>query len=142
MVSMPPPLHPSLKRLTQAEMQEHRSKGLCFSCDERFLPGHRRKAKQFPLLMPDDDLDDSPPPSFLALTKKHRPQLTPLPSTTLLPTKALTLLPPPPDHPDSTNFHLLVSALDGSLSPSTFCLTGSILGHPLSILVDLGSCTT
>jgi len=31
------------KRLSQAEMQSRREKGLCFNCDEKFSPGHRCK---------------------------------------------------------------------------------------------------
>ncbi|GKB95105.1 ty3-gypsy retrotransposon protein, partial [Tanacetum coccineum] len=33
------------KRLTEAEFTEKRSKGLCFKCDEKFLPGHRCPTK-------------------------------------------------------------------------------------------------
>ncbi|XP_060178356.1 uncharacterized protein LOC132608338 [Lycium barbarum] len=34
------------KRLTPAELDEKRSKGLCFLCDEKYTPGHRCKAKR------------------------------------------------------------------------------------------------
>ena len=34
---------PATRRLSAAEMQDRRSRGLCFNCDERFLPGHRCK---------------------------------------------------------------------------------------------------
>lgn len=34
---------PVVKRLTPAELQERRNRGLCFNCDERFTPGHRCK---------------------------------------------------------------------------------------------------
>jgi hypothetical protein len=30
-----------IKRLTPAQMQEMREKGLCYNCDEKFQPGHR-----------------------------------------------------------------------------------------------------
>jgi len=30
-----------IKRLTPAQMQERREKGLCYNCDEKFQPGHR-----------------------------------------------------------------------------------------------------
>lgn len=33
------------KRLTEAELAEKRSKGLCFKCDEKFVPGHRCPSK-------------------------------------------------------------------------------------------------
>ena len=29
-----------LQRLTLAQMEERRKKGLCFNCDEKFQPGH------------------------------------------------------------------------------------------------------
>ncbi|GAB2288305.1 hypothetical protein Dimus_037987 [Dionaea muscipula] len=34
---------PPVKRLTPEEMQLRRDKGLCFNCDEKFVPGHRCK---------------------------------------------------------------------------------------------------
>lgn len=34
---------PTIKRLTPAEMQIRRDKGLCFNCDKKFVPGHRCK---------------------------------------------------------------------------------------------------
>ncbi|XP_021809329.1 uncharacterized protein LOC110752877 [Prunus avium] len=37
----PQPLPPFSRRLFQAEAQEHRSKGLYFTCDEKYKPGHR-----------------------------------------------------------------------------------------------------
>ncbi|PKU77049.1 putative mitochondrial protein [Dendrobium catenatum] len=33
----------SFKKLTEEEMQEKRAKGLCFRCEEKFVPGHRCK---------------------------------------------------------------------------------------------------
>ncbi|KAI0525242.1 hypothetical protein KFK09_004635 [Dendrobium nobile] len=33
----------SFKKLTDEEMQEKRAKGLCFRCEEKFVPGHRCK---------------------------------------------------------------------------------------------------
>ncbi|XP_059441736.1 uncharacterized protein LOC132174039 [Corylus avellana] len=37
--SKPPPT----QRLSPAEMQDRRAQGLCFNCDEKFVPGHRCK---------------------------------------------------------------------------------------------------
>lgn len=34
------------RRLTPAEMDDKRAKGLCYFCDEKFLPGHKCKAKR------------------------------------------------------------------------------------------------
>jgi len=39
-----------MKRLTWYEMQIRRAQGLCFNCDERFVPGHKCKGPQLMLL--------------------------------------------------------------------------------------------
>ena len=41
--SRPPSSTPTIQRLSPTEMKEHRDKGLCFNCDEKFAPGHRCK---------------------------------------------------------------------------------------------------
>lgn len=41
-----------VKRLPWDEMQRRREKGLCFNCDERFVPGHRCKSAQAFLIEP------------------------------------------------------------------------------------------
>ncbi|KAG6495596.1 hypothetical protein ZIOFF_043422 [Zingiber officinale] len=38
-----PPKQPFIKRLNRTEMEERRVKGLCFNCDELYIPGHRCK---------------------------------------------------------------------------------------------------
>jgi len=35
--------NPPTRRLSTTEMQERRARGLCFNCDEKFVPGHRCK---------------------------------------------------------------------------------------------------
>ncbi|XP_077242441.1 uncharacterized protein LOC143882949 [Tasmannia lanceolata] len=40
----------TFKRLTQTEMNERQSKGLCFNCDEGYTPGHQCKKKQLFLI--------------------------------------------------------------------------------------------
>lgn len=34
---------PMIKKLSPSKMKEHRDKVLCYSCDEKFSPGHRCK---------------------------------------------------------------------------------------------------
>ena len=46
------------RRLSRAEMDEKRAKGLCFWCDERFTAGHRCGSKQFHRLEVWDDTPD------------------------------------------------------------------------------------
>lgn len=45
-------------------MEARRAKGLCFNCDDKFSRGHRCKAKQFLLLLSEED---SPPEPELAI---------------------------------------------------------------------------
>lgn len=42
-----------IKRLTAAEMQQNRDKGLCYNCDEKFVLGHRCKKQMLYLLQLD-----------------------------------------------------------------------------------------
>lgn len=56
-----------VKRLTEKELQEKRSKGLCFRCDDKWSIGHRCKKRELSVLLMDDEdgADDqsSEPPS-------------------------------------------------------------------------------
>lgn len=49
-----------VRRLSLAEQQERREKGLCFNCDEQFRPGHGCKRPQFLLLETGDGLEIEP----------------------------------------------------------------------------------
>lgn len=42
--------NPPIKRLSWDEMQRRRAQGLCFNCDDKFLPGHKCKVPQLLLL--------------------------------------------------------------------------------------------
>jgi hypothetical protein len=80
----PPPNPPSLpiKRLTQAQMQERRAQGLCYNCDEKFVPGHKCSTSRFLLLMVDDES-----PGEEAPKRRHKfPIITTSPNRTALPT--------------------------------------------------------
>ncbi|KAA8546385.1 hypothetical protein F0562_002876 [Nyssa sinensis] len=46
-----------MKRLTWDEMQKKRAQGLCFNCDEKFVPGHKCKRPQ--LLLLEGNYDES-----------------------------------------------------------------------------------
>lgn len=60
LLSKPPPNVP-VKRLSTSELQERRDKGLCYTCDEKFLPGHKCKSKLFSLIHQDDEFSDPLP---------------------------------------------------------------------------------
>lgn len=44
-----PTTKPVFKRLSPEERKERTAKGLCFNCDDRFIPGHKCKGKMFML---------------------------------------------------------------------------------------------
>ncbi|XP_066163758.1 uncharacterized protein [Oryza sativa Japonica Group] len=80
----PPPTAPSpatvtvegrtVKRLSQAEMEERRRLGLCFNCNDKFSRGHNRVCQRLFLLdlaAPDDDYDDDSTPEETGETDPH-----------------------------------------------------------------------
>lgn len=46
------------KRLTWAEKQARREKGLCFNCDEKFVPGHKCNLQQAFLIEVVEEFED------------------------------------------------------------------------------------
>nr|GMD40651.1 Retrovirus-related Pol polyprotein from transposon 17.6 [Ipomoea batatas] len=62
-VAHAPDVGKSVKRLSWEEMQRRKSQGLCFSCNEKFTPGHRCAKPQLMLLEYADEGDEvvSPP---------------------------------------------------------------------------------
>lgn len=46
------------RRLTEAEEQHKRRRGVCFRCDERFFPGHVCKNKQLHVILLGEDEDE------------------------------------------------------------------------------------
>ncbi|RVW75982.1 hypothetical protein CK203_052825 [Vitis vinifera] len=106
-----------LKRLTPAEMATRRAQGLCFNCDDKFVPGHRCRPPQFLCLMTEND--GVPNEVQLAATEVtiqgEQPELM-------------------IDHPQ-ISFH----AFTGQLIRSTLKLAGSINGQSVVVLIDGGS---
>ncbi|GMJ09877.1 hypothetical protein HRI_004656900 [Hibiscus trionum] len=88
------------RRLSAAEVQLRREKGLCFYCDEKFTPGHKCKSPQLFLL--DDECEDHVEPSVQ----------------------------PSEQSPDDSNEHPWVSfnALAGCYTPNTLRVTGTVRG--------------
>ncbi|XP_068644717.1 uncharacterized protein [Aristolochia californica] len=56
--STPPPQY--IKCLSKSEMEQCKAQGLCFNCDEKYLPGHL--CKRLFWLEVEDPEEDSPPP--------------------------------------------------------------------------------
>ncbi|GJZ37586.1 ankyrin repeat-containing protein, partial [Tanacetum coccineum] len=48
----------SFKRMTNSEFADKKSKGLCYRCDGKFLPGYRCPEKALQLLLMDDDEEE------------------------------------------------------------------------------------
>lgn len=47
-------IRPNVKLLNSSEMALRKEKGLCFNCDERFLPGHKCKQRVYILMNPEE----------------------------------------------------------------------------------------
>ncbi|KAK8916810.1 hypothetical protein KSP39_PZI022605 [Platanthera zijinensis] len=109
---------PGYKRLTPAELQHKREKGLCYTCDERYLPGHRCKNKVSCLYMDDDIITT----------------IEPLDTTDTGATQDGDDTPPPA-------YEIGYHALIGTFSSQSIRFHGALLGHPAQILVDCGSST-
>eukprot|EP00268_Persea_americana_P048348 TRINITY_DN5100_c0_g1_i4.p1 TRINITY_DN5100_c0_g1~~TRINITY_DN5100_c0_g1_i4.p1 ORF type:complete len:391 (-),score=65.99 TRINITY_DN5100_c0_g1_i4:1091-2182(-) len=70
-----------IKRLTPSEARERRAKGLCYKCDEQFVPGHRCKNQKFfwiEGLLDDAEDDDDHQPSTQDVSKEEEaaPQIS------------------------------------------------------------------
>ncbi|GMI88056.1 hypothetical protein HRI_002474900 [Hibiscus trionum] len=115
--SSPKPSHPNApqpRKLSAAEAQARRDKGLCYYCDTKFVPGHRCTDPQLFLL---DDSAGEDISGDLATN-------------------------PDVEVSDGvTREHSLVSlnALAGCFTPNTIRVTGEIHGRAVRILIDGGS---
>lgn len=113
---------PPVKRLSPAELQARREKGLCYNCDECFHAGHRCK-RQFHLLvaLPETpDLPDDPLNQLLL--------------------ESATPNPPDPNPPTETQLaQISLHALMGHPIPQTLRVLGLIAKQPIAVLIDGGS---
>nr|KYP49883.1 hypothetical protein KK1_028383 [Cajanus cajan] len=113
----PTPSFP-IKKLSNAQMQDRRSKGLCFNCDENFYPGHKCTQTQFLLLLAEEESHIVDQPS------------TPCEdiNTMLIENQPLPI-----------HLQLSPQALTSQPSPQTLRFKGSIDGLGVTILIDTGS---
>ncbi|CAA0824986.1 Unknown protein, partial [Striga hermonthica] len=69
----------NIRRLTDEEMQRRREKGLCYSCNEKFMPGHRCKGKEVFLLEIGDNCEEEEPRDeslfYMVKSKKCVPKM-------------------------------------------------------------------
>ena len=114
----PTSTHPSknftVKKMSPAEMQLRREKGLCFTCDEKFTPSHRCPNKQY---------------LWLQLEEEH--DVTDQPNSSV--EDAVDEIPPVCEP------HLSFNALKGSAGIGTMRFQGILNGLPIQILLDSGS---
>nr|GEY45732.1 hypothetical protein [Tanacetum cinerariifolium] len=108
---------PPIKKLSPAEMQLCREKGLCFTCDDKYTWNHKCPNKQALLLMTSPDDSDSSP----LLIEPAEEKLD-----------AISL-------PQETTEPLSLNAYHGSNGVATIRLSGSINGTKVQVLLDGGS---
>ncbi|XP_062108212.1 uncharacterized protein LOC133819070 [Humulus lupulus] len=112
-----PPKPQQFRRLTEAEYQDKRARGICFKCDKKFFRGHEceQRALQVLLLSDEEDnanTDDSPPPS------PDSEELT---------------------AGEETLATLSLNSLVGISSAHTMKLAGHIGQQPVMVLIDSGA---
>ncbi|XP_006584232.1 uncharacterized protein [Glycine max] len=102
-----------IKRLTPEEMATRREQGLCYQCDEKWAHGHRCKSRLHILIA-----DEDPEPSPCSISPA-------VPSDIEM------------DH--TLTPHISLNAMEGTPTPQTFRVLGSLKCHQVVILVDGGS---
>ncbi|XP_039047295.1 uncharacterized protein LOC120187712 [Hibiscus syriacus] len=107
------------RRISTAEAQARREKGLCYYCDAKFVLGHKCKDPQ--LFFLDDELEDEHQETVRGIRANKGDELD--------------------DSDDVVREQSLVSfnALAGCFTPNTIRVTGEIRGRPVRILIDGGS---
>ncbi|XP_074352895.1 uncharacterized protein LOC141692051 [Apium graveolens] len=100
-----------VRRLSGAEAKERREKGLCYYCDERYMPGHKCSKPQFFMISDVEAVEDS--------TNQG---------------EAVTDVPSDQDHAE-ISFH----AISGSFLPQTLRLPGKLNNKNVVLLIDGGS---
>ncbi|XP_026410318.1 uncharacterized protein LOC113305512 [Papaver somniferum] len=104
---------PPVKRLTHAQMQVRKDKGICYNCDEFYREGHICKTQQMFMFIADEDLEGHESLSTEDVSEDS--------SST-------------PDSPIDISLH----ALTGNVSPDTIRIDGHLNKHSVIILIDTG----
>ncbi|XP_058769721.1 uncharacterized protein LOC131643500 [Vicia villosa] len=106
------------RKFSSEEMVSRREKGLCYNCEETFIPGHKCKGRFF--LLVSDDSDTEPPDPIQTLT----PQIE-LASHSTTDSQS----------DGQISFH----ALSGSSATATIRIIGQIVNQAVTVLIDGGS---
>lgn len=107
------PTTPPIRKLTPAQLQEKRAQGLCYNCDEKYIPGHKCTTPKFLLLLTEEDEKPTQDPTLVEEV--------------------------PNDEYQPLHFQLSSTAFMGNTSPKVFKFAGLLLGLQVSILVDTES---
>ncbi|KAH0760251.1 hypothetical protein KY290_023744 [Solanum tuberosum] len=108
-----------MKRLTPAELQSHRERGLCYSCDEKYSPGHKCKSL----------------PQLLVLSEDSEAKVTLSDQVVSDDALAEELQCLEVQEHSAISYH----ALSGGNSSTTLRFTGHVNGSPVQVLVDNAS---
>ncbi|XP_072062290.1 uncharacterized protein [Arachis hypogaea] len=117
--TLPNPNRNQVKRLTSAEIQNRRDKGLCYWCDENFFPGHKCPHKHLMLLQLEEDEEQAieEPMTAIATVPELLPQLD----------------------QQVVDHHLSYNAMNGNSGPATIRIKAFINGVEIQALIDGGS---
>jgi hypothetical protein len=113
------------RRLSPAEQQERRRKGLCFNCDEPYVQGH--VCQRLFYLLNDDYVEDVAPAEVVAAAVFQPP--------------AVTLPDPDPETASAGAPQVSLHTLAGVRTENAMVLHVTIRGHQLVALLDSGSTT-
>lgn len=106
--------NPQYKKMSFAEMEDRRTKGLCYNCDAKFSPQNKCPNRRLLLLQWDEDLQECFESSLESI-----PEL---------------------DHLLTQEFQSLsLHAMDSKLIFGTLRFTGYVNGHAIQVLLDGGS---
>ena len=119
-----------LQRLSPAQMEERRRKGLCFNCDEKFQPGHHCKSAKLFLLEGLHPFQDSSSNAQLVELDDSEATLLHLDEDKSIHSRVESKV---------GEAEITLYAFLGSPSPGTMRIQGKINGHCLVILIDTGS---
>ncbi|KAK2367199.1 hypothetical protein QL285_080510 [Trifolium repens] len=109
--------NPNIKRISPAEMQLRRDKGLCYWCDDKFSFTHKCPNRQLMMLNYDDPVEDQ------LIDTMPEPDITTINDLTLN----------QPDH------HLSLNAMKGTNNMGVLRFSGSINQIKVQVLIDGGS---
>lgn len=104
------------KMLMAEEWKERSAKGLCFNCDESYVPGHKCKGRLFRM--------DADQMCLVELMDQHEDTE----DENVTETSMVTI-------------EISMQAFSGTFNPKTIKLKGWVLGRPLFVLIDSGKNT-